>query len=720
MSRQTNNSKKSFRTKSLIALGVISSFVLPSAAFSATFYVSTGVDGADSNIGDGTCEGCTLRAAIQEANATPGQDTIILGSNNVIISVQGVDEDEGATGDLDITDDLIIEGSTGSARNIINGGGIDRIFQIRNNANVTMSNIQVTGGRIDLFGSHKNAEGVTGGAGIYVQHGYLELQNVEISSNRLFATDATFETAGGGIYIGEHGKALIDNAIITRNWSPAGGAMTNLGNTTVQNSLFEENEALGESSYGGAIGNMGGYLNVGNTSFRLNQAKQGGAIYNTGLGLNLGNLILTNTNIESNTVVRFGGGIFNLGPMTITNSSINKNTSGFDGAGIYNIGLGNIDIINSTISSNKGRSGGGIFNTRAISLTSSTVYNNRANPTPQCVDNNGDSVDDCARDNGSGHAGGNQITVYASSDAASPALTLSNSIIANGLDSIGIEICSGSSSYRDFIETKGHNLENGDTCGLKNDATHFDQTNVGSVLLGNLATDVNFPDTTPVHPLLSNSPAIDAGSPNDCPLVDQRFLKRSDGTCDIGAYEYNATVPVRDDLVDLKVTIKDSPSTATPNDPQSLLSYTVSVTNLYLRKAFGITVIIKLPASFNFVNITTATSGDRIDCDSLPNAANEIECTLAQFEALGRADVSISGIPTAEGTIVTSASVIFANEAFSPNNTASEETIISSSSNSTHNFGGTTSGGSGGGGAPSSALFLLLLSGILLRLRYRY
>ncbi|MFC1747889.1 choice-of-anchor Q domain-containing protein [Pseudomonadota bacterium] len=718
MSRQTNNSKKFSRTKPLIALGVLSSFLLPSLAFGITFNVTDGSDGADLDI-NGNCGACTLRAAIQEANANPGVDTISLGTTNVILNISGVHENDGAQGDLDITDDLIIQGSNGSVRNIINGRGLDRVFHISGGANVTMSNIKIAGGRVDASTTPSDGQ-ADGGAGIYVQNGYLELQNVEISDNRLSAVDPTFQTAGGGIYVGENGTLLIDNSVIKLNWGPAGGALTNLGTATILNTLIEDNEAIGQNSYGGAIGNMGGYLNIGNTTITSNKAKQGGAIYNTGLGLNLGNVIITNTNIEANRVGRFGGGIFNLGPMTITNSSINENESDFDGAGIYNLGLGNIDIINSTISSNNGRSGGGIYNTRSISLTSSTVYNNRANPTSECIDTNGDGIDDCAKDIGSGKAGGNQITVFASSDAGSPSLTLSNTIVANGNNSIGSKICSGSDNYRDFVVTSGHNLENGDTCGLKNDTTYFDQTNVANVLLGDLTTDVNHPDTTPVHPLLSNSPAINTGDLNTCPLVDQRFLKRSDGSCDIGAYEFEATVPLRDDLVDLKVTIKDSANTAVPNDPNSLLSYTISVTNLYLKKAFGITVVIELPVSFTFVNISTATSGDSIDCDGVPNASNELECTMTQFEALGRADISVSGIPTAEGTIVTNATVIFANEAFSPNNFASEETTISATANTTDNFGGTSNSGGSGGGGSLSTLFLLLFSGLFLRLRYRY
>jgi hypothetical protein len=54
--------------------------------------------------------------------------------------------------------------------------------------------------------------------------------------------------------------------------------------------------------------------------------------------------------------------------------------------------------------------------------------------------------------------------------------------------------------------------------------------------LGNLQANGG---STQSEALLPGSPAIDAGSnaPGDCPLVDQRYAPRSDGRCDIGAYE---------------------------------------------------------------------------------------------------------------------------------------------------------------------------------------
>ncbi|MBA7659247.1 hypothetical protein ES703_67221 [subsurface metagenome] len=78
----------------------------------STFTVNSTDDATDVNPGDGVAETapgngiCTLRAAIQEANALAGPDTINLPANTYTLSIAGANEDAAATGDLDITDDL--------------------------------------------------------------------------------------------------------------------------------------------------------------------------------------------------------------------------------------------------------------------------------------------------------------------------------------------------------------------------------------------------------------------------------------------------------------------------------------------------------------------------------------------------------------------------------------------------------------------------------------
>src|SRR5712692_6974704 len=72
-----------------------------SAAHAATFTVNSFADGVDAVPGDGCCSTaagvcagvCTLRAAIQEANARGGADTIVLPGGTYALTVLGAGED---------------------------------------------------------------------------------------------------------------------------------------------------------------------------------------------------------------------------------------------------------------------------------------------------------------------------------------------------------------------------------------------------------------------------------------------------------------------------------------------------------------------------------------------------------------------------------------------------------------------------------------------------
>src|SRR6188472_411319 len=79
------------------------------------FTVESTADAVDSNLSDGICAtaagDCTLRAAIQEANANDGSITIHVPAGTYALSIEGRGEDAAATGDLDITDDVTIEGA---------------------------------------------------------------------------------------------------------------------------------------------------------------------------------------------------------------------------------------------------------------------------------------------------------------------------------------------------------------------------------------------------------------------------------------------------------------------------------------------------------------------------------------------------------------------------------------------------------------------------------
>jgi CSLREA domain-containing protein len=100
---------------------------LPPAYSAISFTVNTTVDAPDFSPGDGVCAinsgPCSLRAAIQEANAQPGTDDIHVPTGTYVLTIEGISENAAATGDLDITDSVRIygSGSTVSSATIIDG-----------------------------------------------------------------------------------------------------------------------------------------------------------------------------------------------------------------------------------------------------------------------------------------------------------------------------------------------------------------------------------------------------------------------------------------------------------------------------------------------------------------------------------------------------------------------------------------------------------------------
>ena len=113
----------------------------------ATFIVNSTLDKIDLNPGDGIVDTgtpgeVTLRAAIMEANATPGTATILLQPGLYQLSRPGRDEDAGLTGDLDVTDDLIVTGA-GPTLTSIDAHQLDRVFHASASAHLSLS------GRLD-------------------------------------------------------------------------------------------------------------------------------------------------------------------------------------------------------------------------------------------------------------------------------------------------------------------------------------------------------------------------------------------------------------------------------------------------------------------------------------------------------------------------------------------------------------------------------------------
>lgn len=279
------------------------------SAYAATFTVNSTADAVDTNPGDGVCAdgsgNCTLRAAIMEVNALPGADTITLPAGTYTLTIPGAGEDAAATGDLDITGALTINGA-GAASTIIDGGGLDRVFEVRPGATVQIDAVTVQNGNARTTGD-----------------------------------------SGGGIF--NQGAMVLANSTVASNAASGGGGIWNYGGTlAISSSTIRNNDTF---YYGSGIWNYGGVLTLTNSTVRNNDA--GG--YRTGGIANVGgNATLTNSTVNGNISTNQGaGGIVNwAATLTLINSTVSGNTGSGYGGGISNVYSGMVTLVNSTVSGN--------------------------------------------------------------------------------------------------------------------------------------------------------------------------------------------------------------------------------------------------------------------------------------------------------------------------------------------------------------------------------
>ncbi len=533
---------------------VASIHVVSASALGTSFTVNSTADWPDVDVGNPTClatnGGCTLRAAIQQANFTAGADTIILPAGVFTLDRPGLD-DAAVLGDLDLTDSLTIQGA-GSGLTIVDGNGIvtgDRVFQIFSSAKqTTLTGLTVRNGkRVSTFDQ---------GGGIYWDGGgvsQLNLKNVVIENSTAYY--------GGGLYLNYStlgDRVDLDHLNLHGNsaTASAGGLGVNLGDFAIFN--LHDSQVYGNSAY-----EAGGVYLQGTTTFDIQSA----SIINTLIYTNTASLsagfenhggnvavpvILKGSQLYQNHASFYGGAIGNYGALNIMTTTLDSNTAVTRGGGIYDYEGGQLDIEQSTLSRNTSTTGGGVYseffihNNSGIVLTNSTLSGNSA-----------------SKDGGGIYAEGGQIKLYnvtiATNHVTVPVgvtysgvgggmyiltrvvFSAQNALIADNTHAYGAYLPVADDCFG-TINSLGYNLvENTFACALIG-TLNSNLTGVDPKL-GPLQTSIGSTQTQePKH----GSPAIDAGQTPNCTdangvviMIDQRGVKRPlGGRCDIGAVEH--------------------------------------------------------------------------------------------------------------------------------------------------------------------------------------
>ena len=288
----------------------------------ALFVVNSPADVDDGNPGDGICQTsggvCTLRAALQEANAFVGSDTITLQANTTYLITQSKY--------LNITDSVYI-----------GGAGVDSTIIDGNNTAVVTNSLSISQclDNQACDASHTyNYVTITG----------LTIQNTGQVEPAIFNL----------------GTLTIDKCKLTHNKNATdlqGAAIHNSGNLFLNDSTVIENGAIGQAGNtkgGGLYQGIGGTMLIKNSLISANAADFGGGIYVLG-----GKVDIINSTISGNFSKTDGGGIYATGGLTtLYNATVAFNLANADdasggvGGGVYNASQNSFNVINSIIAMN--------------------------------------------------------------------------------------------------------------------------------------------------------------------------------------------------------------------------------------------------------------------------------------------------------------------------------------------------------------------------------
>jgi hypothetical protein len=520
--RETRNRSTGARAiaTALAAVGLLL-WAVPAAA--STYVVDLPGDFGDSTPGDDSCAGgpggCSLRAAVEEANAHGGPDIVDLPPNDYELNL-------GGPGSLVISSEVVIDGTGSSAATTIRPAppGVGRLIDVSSAGDLVLRDATVRGATL-----------ADSGAGIR-SAGALTLRRAVVADNEANNAD------GGGIAtLTGSGPTLIADSVIG---SPDGVIPGNRAGGLAPFGVF---------GGGGISQGMGaGTLTIQDSRISLNTVKaesvaRGGGIYG-GSAVNISDSEVSgNVATVTSSGSSEGGMVQYVGPLTMRRTTVSGNSALATGGGSGAIGGVGIEtdgtlLEDSTIANNTGRSeilmsgsgtevatvrrstivgaDDGIGTSSGLVLENSTVSGSGSGNGVTAIFGGAVSVDATTV---SGYAIG--LAAYQPTSTA----TVRGSIVAdNGLE---CEEAVGGT-----ISSAGGNVDEGDDCGF---SAAGDLTNTDP-LLAPLADNGGLTETRSIP---ANSPAVDnfaAGCPP--PGTDQRGLPRPQGiACDSGAFEFADT-----------------------------------------------------------------------------------------------------------------------------------------------------------------------------------
>ena len=533
-----------------------------------TLQVSTVTDAPDANPGDGICAStlpgnpCTLRAAVQTANANPGFDSITIApaleppaprpdpcvGPTFTLTVTGAGEDKAATGDLDVTGPTSIGDPCGFT---VDGGHADRVWDISATMDVTNvitqnglavgadqrgsgflvrngASLAISGGRVAENGAAEPADGADGG-GIYAGPG----TSVQLTGAGVFGNKGD---SGGGIWTA--GELVLHTTDVMDGFASRGAGLYLADGATVDADHVQAGDSSAAVSGGVTYAATGSHATFTASIMANGSAPSGGVLY-VEQGAVVG---LVSSSISGGQSDGHGGGIFNDGEVTAYNGEFSGNQSvNDDGGAIYNGPTGRVEVErsfgNTNSANGSAQNGGFLYNLGTAVVVNTSIGHSSAENQGSGIWTSGPlDLSFSAITGGIGNTGPG-VGLYVQAGTAD--VRVEDTVMADNFGAIAPHDCSGSVTLLGTVITE--------LGGCTDSAT---QPGGGQAVSASMSTFVFLPDPTTYRVGDQQVPQLSSPSTNtdgqasstDCQsvVVDGHGTSRltgAEGTCDVGPLE---------------------------------------------------------------------------------------------------------------------------------------------------------------------------------------
>ncbi len=357
--------------RTLVLLLSLLGTVLPARpAAAVTFVVDGTMDASDAAPGDGACAtvdgACTLRAAIEEANALPGGAHVDLPAATYRLTTHAT---------LEVTGVLGISCPDGVAT--IEAQGYVRVLHFTADANANLHDVLIRDG---------NGTNDALGGGAILNEGLVVLADTTIVANGGFVAAAIHNTASGFLRLfrsvvrfNSYGPAILNDGDFVADWSTIAQnddvAIENHARTTLLQTTVDDNS-------GGGIVSSGTDAHVKtDRSALVRNGKRGALDVGSGSAVLQQSTISGNRGAQASAVLARGGGTLELDNVTIAaNGRSDSSAAALDGDGTVGV-----TARNTIIAGNAGNAGDPDCRLTVTSLGTNLMSCALASPDPTTI-----------------------------------------------------------------------------------------------------------------------------------------------------------------------------------------------------------------------------------------------------------------------------------------------------------------------------------------------